>query len=91
MSELSIMAPRLHQAHCEMKAQMRDDELVRKQYLDEFTKLNKLVIHRDLQLIRAFYTNDRSYIAKRQKMFDQAMAAKKRLVYRGPVYRDLFA
>jgi hypothetical protein len=67
--------PRLHRAW----QQERTAYLARRQLRHDLMKLEGLVAHRELQLVRAMSRNDRRYIKRRQDKLQAAQDALKRL------------
>lgn len=68
---LAVLAPRLRRAH----ALQRERDRLRRQAQDEELQLERLVAHRELQLVRAASTGRRRYIDKRQAKLQSAQAA----------------
>lgn len=67
--------PRLHRAW----QQERIAYLARRQLRHDLMRLEGLVAHRELQLVRAMSRNDRRYIKRRQDKLQAAQDALKRL------------
>jgi hypothetical protein len=74
-SRSSDRFPRLHLAW----QQERTAYLARRQLRHDLMKLEGLVAHRELQLVRAMSRNDRRYIKRRQDKLQAAQDALKRL------------
>ena len=88
MTTFSKIAPRLHKAHSERKVELRALELQWMKLEDDRVRLEGLVAHRDLQLIRAYQRNSGRYIETRRQKLNEAQGALDRCMDRRVKVRE---
>ena len=76
---LHAIAPRLARARDAFLASQREHARRERRRLAGLERAEQIVIHRELQLLRAGATGDRRYVARRQHKLDQARALVARL------------
>lgn len=69
---LRDIAPRLARARDALVAQMRQERIDRHLHRKRDLELERLVAHRDLQLVRAMNTRNGRYIKERQRKLREA-------------------
>lgn len=74
MTALADFAPRLARAHAQRREELRRGAAAERHRVTMLDKAERLVIHRELQLIRAGRTGDARYIKRRQDKLDAARA-----------------
>lgn len=89
MTDFQRLAPRLYQAHKERKHEIFiwDRQVIR--YQTKKLELERLIAHRELQLVRAQYRNSYRYIAVREKKLDDARRQMQKLVDEHVALRNL--
>lgn len=80
--DLYTIAPRLAKARDQFLALQRQENEHRIWLINERHRLQKLIAHRELQVLRAGATGDRRYIKRRQDKLDHARAELQRLEQR---------
>ncbi len=80
MTPFEKIAPRLALAHKERKAEIWEADRAWARSETERVKLERLVAHRELQLVRAQWGNSARYVAVRQRKFNSARRALDRLL-----------
>ncbi len=68
------VAPRLAKARDERREELRVAAVRRRRVADLILKAERLVAHRDLQLVRAYDTRSSRYIAERQRKLKAAQS-----------------
>ena len=76
---LSDVAPRLARARDEWEAIAREHRRQARIRATKRLQVERLVAHRELQLLRACATGRRDYIAERRRKLDAALRAQQRL------------
>jgi hypothetical protein len=79
MISLHDVAPRLARARDQHVAEVRERAQRRAEAETLRVNLDRLVAHRELQLLRAGATNDREYVARRSRKLAAAQRARARL------------
>lgn len=69
---LHLIAPRLAKARERLLSDLRRERIERHRWREEDLRLERLVAHRELQLVRALNTRKLAYIEIRQHKLDKA-------------------
>ncbi len=81
---LSDVAPRLARARDEWEDMAREHRRQARVRATKRLQVERLVAHRELQLLRAGASGNRRYIAERQRKLDAALRAQQRLQTTNP-------
>ncbi len=80
MTTFERVAPRLALAHKQRKEEIRLADRARYKSESRRVELERLVAHRELQLVRAYSRNSARYVNERQRKLNEARGALSRLM-----------